>query len=237
MLERVLEPEVMDTWEDAVDYDAMDFNEVNNAFVQRQIELGPPSGVLLDLGIGTARIPILIVQQNPNLNIIGIDLSKNMLKIGEANIIEANLTGAIELRSLDAKNLPFADNYFDMVISNSLLHHLPDPLPCLKEIYRIIKPNGGILIRDLIRPHYTIDLEALMKKYATDCTDRQQKLFRDSLLASYSIDEVQTLLAESGIQGAVVTQSSDRHWSIERRWYKELKKDFPLSKSSSDTKN
>ena len=159
MLERILEPEVMDTWEDAVEYDAMDHGEVNNAFAQRALELGSPSGLVLDVGTGTARIPILLAAQNPNLRIIGIDLSANMLKLGESNVSDAGLSGSILLRLLDAKQLPYLDNQFDMVISNSLIHHLPDPMPFLKEVNRIIKPNAGILIRDLIRPNKIADLE------------------------------------------------------------------------------
>jgi ubiquinone/menaquinone biosynthesis C-methylase UbiE len=228
MLERILEPEVMDTWEDAVEYDAMDFTEVNTAFAQRTLELAPPSGLLLDGGTGTARIPILIINQNPELKIIGTDLSANMLKLGEGNVIDAGLTAYISLVFVDATKLKHPDNHFDMVISNSLIHHLPDPLSFLKEVNRVIKPNAGILIRDLIRPANQGILASHVAKYTADCNDRQRKLFEDSLRAAFTLKEIEILLAESGIHGASVVQSSDRHWSIERKWYRELKKDFPL---------
>ena len=153
MLQRVLEPEVMDTWEDALEYDAMDFSDVNTAFALRARELGPPSGMVMDCGTGTARIPILIAQQNPNVRIMAIDLSSNMLKKGEANVADAGLTGAITLQRADAKSLQFSATSFDMLISNSLIHHIPDPLPFLREVNRIVKPYSGILIRDLIRPN------------------------------------------------------------------------------------
>ncbi|MBI4547478.1 MAG: methyltransferase domain-containing protein [Ignavibacteriae bacterium] len=228
MLKRILEPEVMDTWEDAVEYDAMDHEEVNTAFARRALELGPPSGLVLDGGTGTARIPILMVQENPNLQIIGIDLSNNMLKVGETNINDVGLAGSISLHLVDAKDLPYPDNHFDMVISNSLIHHVPDPMPFLREINRVVKANAAILIRDLIRPEHQKAVDMLVKKYAADCTHRQRKLFQDSLMAAFTIEEVEGMLLESGIRGAQVVQSSDRHWSIERKWYKELKKDFPL---------
>ena len=230
MLERVLEPEVMGTWEDAVEYDEMDFAEVNTAFAHRALELGPPSGFVLDCGTGTARIPILMVGQNPNMRVTAIDLSSNMLKIGEANVIEAGLSSNIKLAKIDAKALPFPDNHFDMLISNSLIHHLPDPLPFLKEVYRVIKPNAGVLIRDLIRPDNMKALNTLVSKYAGDCNDRQRKLYQDSLLAAFTMSEIEDLVLKSGIHGALIVQSSDRHYSTERRWYKELKKDFPLSR-------
>jgi ubiquinone/menaquinone biosynthesis C-methylase UbiE len=230
MLERILEPEIMDTWEDAVEYDAMDFTEVNTAFAMRALELAPPSGRLMDAGTGTARIPILIANQNPEFRIVGIDLSTNMLKLGEINVNDAELSANISLVLIDAKRLEFPDNYFDMVISNSLIHHLPNPLSFLKEINRVIKPNAGIFIRDLIRPASQNILIEQVTMYTSDCNDRQRKLFQDSLLAAFTIDKVKALLDKSGIQGAFVVQSSDRHWSIERKWYRELKKDFPLTK-------
>jgi ubiquinone/menaquinone biosynthesis C-methylase UbiE len=230
MLERTLEPEVMEQWDDAVEYDAMDFSEVNASFARRALEIGPPSGDVLDCGTGTGRIPILIAQQNPNLRIIGVDMSSNMLKIGESNVSDAALTSNVRLQRADATQLPFPDNQFDMVVSNSLIHHLPDPLPLLKEVNRVIKPNGCIFIRDLMRPHFTIDVQALVKQYCADCNDRQRKLFQDSLLAAFTIEEIDDLLSRSGIHGATVVEASDRHWSIERRWYRELKKDFPLGK-------
>ena len=56
-MKRILEPEVMDTIEEARAYDDMDFLEVNTAFVNRLIDLGISDGHFLDLGTGTARIP------------------------------------------------------------------------------------------------------------------------------------------------------------------------------------
>jgi ubiquinone/menaquinone biosynthesis C-methylase UbiE len=234
VIERILEPEIMDTWEDAVEYDSMDFSEVNAAFAQRAVELGPPSGLILDAGTGTARIPIRMLLLNPNLYIIGIDASENMIKLGESNVFEADVSAKIFLRCQDVKSIPYPDNHFDMVISNSLIHHLPDPLPFLKEVNRILKPNAGLLIRDLIRPRTKQELEYLVKKYASDCNNRQRRLFEDSLKASLTLEEVTAVLTKSGIHGAGILQSSDRHWSIERKWYKEMKKDFSLPQEHYD---
>ncbi len=128
-MERVLEPEVMDTWKESVEYDAMDFAEVNTAFAERAIALGPSAGLILDAGTGTARIPILMAQRCSQWRVIGTDLSKNMLLIGEKNIEQARLKAQITLEYADAKRLPFPNQHFDMVVSNSLVHHLPDPLP------------------------------------------------------------------------------------------------------------
>ncbi len=216
MLPRVLEPEIMDTREDAVEYDSMDFTEVNTDFAARAIELAPPSGTILDAGTGTGRIPILILQRRAGFNVIAIDLSENMLKLGQENVRRARMEAKIHLRLLDAKNLPFPDNSFDMTISNSLAHHLPEPLPFFEEIRRVLKSEGGLLIRDLIRPETEDEVEVLTGKYAGDCNKRQKKLYRDSLCASLTIKEVEQFIRKSGLHGATVVKSSDRHWSVER---------------------
>ncbi len=216
MLHRVLEPEVMDTWEDAVEYDSMDFTEVNTAFAERTLELAPPAGTIIDAGTGTARIPILILERRPNLHIVAVDLSENMLKIGLENVRRSGMEGKIELRRADAKRLPFPDNAFSMAISNSLVHHLADPLPFLREIQRVMEPGAGLLIRDLMRPETEHDVESLVEKHAGECDDHQKKLFRDSLCASLTMKEVEKLVRQSRLERASVVESSDRHWSIER---------------------
>ncbi len=216
MIERILEPEVMDTIEDALEYDAMDFTEVNTSFAERAIELLPAEGLVLDLGTGTARIPILMLQRNPKLKIIAVDLSENMLKVGKLYVEKHNLSSNIKLGIVDAKKLPYPDQHFEAVISNSLLHHITDPLPVLREIKRVSKRNAGILIRDLIRPESVTQVEYFVQQYAADCDEHQKKLFYDSLMAAFTIDEVKSLIEHSGIEDSVVIQSSDRHWSIEK---------------------
>lgn len=216
-MQRVTEPEVMDTQEEAIAYDAMDFTEVNTAFAQRAIELGSLSGLMLDAGTGTARIPILICQERPQWQIIGIDLADSMLQVGRENIEQAGLQQQITLESVDAKQLPYSDAHFDMVISNSLIHHLPNPLPFLKELKRVLKPNGGILIRDLIRPMNEDIMNGLVDSIGTEYDEHQRMLFRDSLHAAFTLDEVNQLVSDAGLEGAKLYQSSDRHWTLERQ--------------------
>lgn len=208
----------MDTLEEAIEYDAMDFAEVNAAFAQSTIGLAPSSGLILDAGTGTARIPILICQQRPQLQIIGIDLAKNMLDIGAKNVEQAGLQKQICLELVDSKQLPYPDRHFDMVISNSLVHHLPDPLPFFLEIKRLLKPNGAIFIRDLIRPVNEATMNNLVESIGTEYSEHQKMLFRDSLHAALTLDEVNELVYKAGLKGVNVYQSSDRHWTAEKKY-------------------
>ena len=215
-MKRILEPEVMDTCEEAEAYDAMDHTAVNIAFVERVVELGANQGHFLDLGTGPAQIPILLAQRCPKIRITGIDLSVNMLTLGEQHVAEAGLADRIALEYVDAKDLPYPDQSFDGVISNSIIHHLPDPLTAFREISRVVRPDGLILIRDLMRPDTPQAAQALVDCYAADDTPYQKKLFYDSFLAALTIPEIEVMLAQTGLTDAIVVQSSDRHWSVER---------------------
>lgn len=217
-MQRVLEPEVMDTWEEAVDYDAMDFVEVNTAFAQRAVELGPLAAKVLDAGTGTARIPVLLCQMKPQWRVWGVDLAQNMLQIGCQHVEQTGLQNQILLELVDAKQLPYENGHFEMVVSNSLVHHLPDPLPFFLELKRVLQPNGAILIRDLIRPPDQATMNSLVESIGTEYNKHQKKLFRDSLYAALTLDEVNQPISQVGLQGVRVYQSSDRHWTAERAW-------------------
>lgn len=215
-MDRILEPEAMDSFEDAEAYDAMDHTEANIAFVERLLELGAKGGRFLDVGTGPAAVPIMLAQRLSTIEVIGIDLSVSMLELGDFHIAEAGLTERITLGQADAKDLPYPSQFFDGVVSNSIIHHIPDPLPMLREVNRVVRSDGLILIRDLIRPETTEVALGLVEQHAGGATPYQKKLFYDSFLAAFTISEVEDMLVQVNLPGAVVIQSSDRHWSIER---------------------
>jgi ubiquinone/menaquinone biosynthesis C-methylase UbiE len=216
-MNRILEPEVMDTWLEATAYDAMDFESVNTAFATDAIDLDPHAIKILDVGTGTARIPILMCQQRPQYLITGIDLAQSMLIIGQRNVEEAGLNQRIRLERVDSKRTPYPDLEFDMIVSNSLVHHLPNPLSFFQEIKRLVRPGGAILIRDLIRPESDDVVDELVARIGGEYDAHQQQLFRDSLKAALTLTEVQGLIDRVGLAQVTLSQSSDLHWTIERK--------------------
>ena len=106
MLPRVLENEAMDTIEEAVEYDRMDHSGVNGRFVADFLQVHGPcrGGEILDVGTGTARIPIALCQADASTRVVAIDLSETMLEIGRRNVAEAGLSDRIRLRKVDGKN-------------------------------------------------------------------------------------------------------------------------------------
>src|SRR5262249_6468893 len=153
MLPRILEPEVMDTEGEAVDYDSMDHSQVNRQFADDFLALAPArptsaaAASVLDVGTGTAQIPIEICRQRDDMKMTAIDLAAHMLQLAQRNVIRDGLSARIKLEQVDAKSLPYADGAFDAVISNSIIHHIPDPRFSLREMVRVLRPGGVLFVR------------------------------------------------------------------------------------------
>jgi ubiquinone/menaquinone biosynthesis C-methylase UbiE len=216
MLPRILEPEVMDTAADALEYDTMDFTAVNQRFADEALAVLPASGTVLDLGTGTARIPMLMARQAPGLRLIAVDLSQAMLDLAARHLAAAGLQERITLLRADAKRLPLPPASCAGIVSNSIIHHLPDPAPCFAEIARLAVPGAALFLRDLARPSDRATLDHLVRTYAGDCNAYQQRLFAESLHAALTLDEVEALAHQAGLTDYRLYASSDRHWTLAR---------------------
>ncbi|MCZ6596536.1 MAG: methyltransferase domain-containing protein [Planctomycetota bacterium] len=213
-MERTLEPEVMDTPDEANEYDEMDHSEPNEAFVDRLVELGA-DGRMLDIGTGPGHIPLLVCEHLPDAMVVGVDMSKEMLAIADEHRFTSLYASRIEYREADAKDLGFPDGSFDAVYSNTLLHHIEDPRPFLSEARRVLKPGGAFLIRDLFRPETPERALELVELYAGDATPKQKELFRASLHAALTREELRAVADEAGLADAELVIDSDRHMSLQ----------------------
>ncbi len=215
MLPRVLEPEVMDTPDEATDYNRMDHSEVNRRFAADFFSACPnPAGVTLDVGTGTAQIPVELCRQHPTITVHAVDLADEMLKVAAANVSDAGFADRITLERANGRQLPHRDGGFAAVVSNSIIHHIPHPFECFAEMVRVCARGGMLFVRDLLRPNSDEQLERLVVTYAADCNPHQRKLFADSLRAALTLAEVQTLIVELGFTPDTVQQTSDRHWTL-----------------------
>lgn len=227
MLPRVLETEVMDTVEEAADYDSMHHDTVNRIFVDDLLAAASeapasspeswPAPRILDVGTGTALIPIELCRRPGNFQVVAIDLAVEMLTLADRNIAQAGLSGRITTELVDAKGLPYAENSFDWVISNSIVHHIPEPSRCLHEMLRVLRPNGLWFVRDLCRPPSTDNIEHIVATYAGMDSPRQQQLFRQSLHAALTVDELRACVVPLGVSPLHVQATSDRHWTLRAR--------------------
>jgi ubiquinone/menaquinone biosynthesis C-methylase UbiE len=214
MLPRVLEPEVMDSAEEARDYDAMDHAQVNRVFVADFLTFFAPGNErVLDVGTGTAQIPIELCRANPSVRVVAVDLAEHMLAVGRDNVQQARLAQRIRLERIDAKRLSWPDASFAAVISNSIVHHIPEPEQVIAEMVRVTRAGGALFVRDLLRPGSDADVEHLVRTHAGQANAHQQKMFADSLRAALTLEEIQMLVRFAGFDPASVALTSDRHWT------------------------
>lgn len=222
MIDRVLEPEIMDDLQEAIEYNDMDFSDVNRAFVTDFVAYATQDGFelgkdILDLGTGTARIPVELCVQVPSVRVMASDASTQMLELARYNIEIHHMLDRIQLHRGDAKRLVFGREFFDAVISNSLVHHLPECESFFAESLRVLRPSGVLFVRDLFRPESKEEVERLVAIHAGTESERSQQLFRQSLQAALTIQELAELLSRLGIESSCVQQSSDRHWTLAYR--------------------
>ncbi len=220
MLPRELEPEVMDTEAEARDYDAMDFTDVNRAFVTDFRRVWDKFAPVLDACTGSARIPIELIRQHPDgdLRVVAVDLAGHMLALARRNVEAAGLAQRISVATADAKQLPHLDEQFGAVICNGSVHHIPDPFACFAELHRVCCRGGRLFVRDLLRPADQETLYRLVKTHAAGANDHQRALFAASLHAALTLGEVRAAVARLGYGPETVQQTSDRHrtWSAIR---------------------
>lgn len=115
------------------------------------------AGTLLDLGTGPGFLPVEIVKRAPEIQIVGVDLSRRLIRMARNRAKSANLSKHLVFEVANAANLRFGDDSFDMVISTGMFHSLKNPSKVLREIFRVLKPGGDAWIYDPAKIIHYID--------------------------------------------------------------------------------
>ena len=118
---------------------------------------------VLDVACGTADSTIALAKAGVP-RVVGVDISEGMLKVGEKKIEELKLNSTITLKVEDCENLSFNDNTFDVAFIAFGIRNFEDKKKGLKELHRVLKPNGLLLILELSVPQNKI-LLSLYKLY------------------------------------------------------------------------
>ncbi len=219
-MDRVLEPELMDDPEQAQAYAAADFAEENQGFVDRFREYFPDfsEGHLIDLGCGPGDIPVRFARALPGCRITGIDASAPMVRLAEQSVTQAGLSARIALRCERFQDIAGASQA-DAGVSNSLLHHVPNPLQFWNKLRQLVKPGSPVLVMDLLRPESPEEAQAIVDRYATGESKILRRDFYNSLLAAFTEDEVTTQLARMNLTRLLIDLPDDRHWVVGGRVY------------------
>lgn len=214
-MKRILEPELMDDVAQARAYAQADFAEENQGFVDRFREYFPDwtGGHVVDLGCGPADISIRFLRAFPDARVTGVDASRPMLDLAAEAVTSAGFADKVTLccERFQAMTLP---EQADALLANSLLHHVPNPLQFWFYVKQWAKPGARILVMDLLRPESSEAAHALVTQYAAEEDPILQRDFYNSLLASFTEDEVAAQLAEMNLSRLLIDVPDDRHWVV-----------------------
>ena len=176
-----------------------------------RLALSLSSGHVLDLGCGTADVIVRFAKNYPRAIITGIDGADEMLDIARHDIEHRGYSDRIELKKCFLPDPGLSAQKFDAVISNSLLHHLADPLVLWETLKKSAINGAPVLIMDLMRPESEKSAKDFMLKYAADESPLLQKDFYNSLLAAYNVREIEHQLRCMHLDFLNIERVSDRH--------------------------
>lgn len=222
-LPRVPEPEVMDDSGEVEAYSSAaaqaHLDAIDNTFVEHALKLlkGRERGRALDIGTGPGQIVVKLARRLTRWKFVGVDRSPKMIDQAQADLAAAGtlFAGRVEFQVADGNRLPFPDQSFDLVLCNSVLHHLAEPEKLLTEIARLVSARGAILVRDLRRPGrfgHPWHVRWHGRKYS----GTMYKLYRASVRSAYTVPELQRLLNSAAIYGAHVFEHGSTHIGFER---------------------
>tara|TARA_B100001057_G_scaffold114360_1_gene112722 strand:- start:701 stop:1378 length:678 start_codon:yes stop_codon:yes gene_type:complete len=213
---RTPESELMESTEQARAYSCADFSESNNIFVNnlfRESKVNDKTKIL-DIGCGDGEIPIQIFKRK-NCDITAVDGSEAMLDEFYKKVKNNKITNIKIMNSLIDDQL-LVDSKFDIVMSNSLVHHINDIKSFWKNLIRLTDNNGIILCMDLQRPDDESSLINLLQTYGGNNLTLK-KDFENSLRAAYTIDEIKSQLNEINKISFTIKPVSDRHFFVSIR--------------------
>ena len=220
MMERELEPEVMDDPEQVLAYAGADFEQENQGFVDQLCGLYDDleGAHIMDLGCGPGDIPIRLARRHPTCRVTGIDASPPMIAYAEHAVQKAGFHDRVQFLCQRFQDVSLSSPV-DAIISNSLVHHVPNPLQFWYRVKTLLKSGGPVLVMDLLRPDNPEAAQAIVDEQAADEPERLRQDFYHSLLAAFTEDEVASHLAKLNLSRLLVDVPDDRHWIVYGRVY------------------
>ncbi len=214
-MKRIPELELMEDPEQALAYAQADFSEPHQIFIDCFVRHFPgltPHRVL-DLGCGAADITLRFGRAYPACELTGVDGAEAMLDLGREAVKCARMENRINLvlGCLPGAPLPFQE--FDTVISNSLLHHLADPMALWETIKAYARPGAAVFVMDLLRPDTRAQAKSLVEENAGGEPEILRRDFFNSLLAAYRPQEIVAQLKRARLP-LKIEIVSDRHLAV-----------------------
>lgn len=213
-MRRITEPELMLEEEQVRAYADAEFAEPHDHFVAllgEKLPSLPDEGFALDFGCGAGDISRRFAHARPGWRVHGIDGSGTMLRIAREYTAADGLADRVGFDEVLLPAAPTTDAVYDIVFSNSLLHHLADPAVFWTSLRDWARPDGRVFVMDLTRPPTRDAASELVRQHAADEPEILRTDFFNSLLAAFELEEIERQLAAADLDHLQVEAVSDRH--------------------------
>lgn len=153
----------------------------------------------IDVGCGSGNLIIQVAKKYPKLDLIGVDLSSEILDLAKKKAVENNLNDRIFFKIGSVENLPFSDKSVEFILSTLSLHHWQDPKQAFEEIYRVLKDGGVFLIFDFRRDARNF-FYGFLKFTTKVVVPKALKKINDplsSLKAGYVFSEIRQIISQT----------------------------------------
>jgi len=219
-MERKPEPELMDDEAQAEAYAQADFEKPHAMFMELLAGWfgeGEAVGRALDLGCGAGDITARFALRYPEMRVDALDGAARMLEHARTRLRRDRIEGRVNLLHRHLPDQTLESGVYRAAFSNSLLHHLADPLVLWRTVLSVAAPGANVFIMDLMRPESVSEAEILVVEYAGGEPEILRRDFFHSLLAAYRVEEVRVQLSAVGLGTLVVEPVSDRHLVVRGR--------------------
>ncbi|BEV36302.1 class I SAM-dependent methyltransferase [Synechococcus sp. M16CYN] len=171
----------------------------------------PKHPSVVDLGCGPGNITFRLAELLPSAKLIGIDGSDPMLAIARRRAGSHHPCNIQFHCLLLQEAISVFENSADLIVSNSLLHHLQDPSLLWKATRAIGKSGCRVLHRDLCRPSSLAEVHCLQQRQLPNAPSVLVQDFTASLIAAYTPEEVTHQLRKAEMKYLVATPEEDRY--------------------------
>ncbi|WP_243373012.1 bifunctional demethylmenaquinone methyltransferase/2-methoxy-6-polyprenyl-1,4-benzoquinol methylase UbiE [Geotalea sp. SG265] len=168
-----------------------------------------PNGRVLDVATGTGDVALEIAARTPSsVSIAGIDFSKEMVELGKQKVAASPYAGRITIQVAPCEDIPFADGTFDSITIAFGIRNVVDRLQGLKEMHRVLKPGGRVVILEFSTPRFIL-FEHLYRFYFLKVLPVIGGLFSkfsaykylpDSVLEFPSQDQFKSMMSKAGFR-------------------------------------
>lgn len=191
-------------------------SQLEDDFAARALKLGVESGMVLDVGTRVGLAALKLLWQNENFYSIGIDSSGPMIEHARATAQAWELGERAVFQVGDPRKMRFKTAYFDLVISDSTLHRFDDAGAVFREIQRVLKPKGALLIRDFRRPN-RFRMAKHIREHSARFGDAMHRQIETAIRAAYTEAELMRIVHDAQLRGIQMVDMDPNYITIERR--------------------